>query len=107
MAELKTYKQRVRYLLAKHPKARDSDGTLIAHYILRYHPSLVENKDTVPTLPLKNIKHLPPFENIRRSRQLIQNVDGQYLPTSIEIAKARGIKEENWRNAEVREAKQV
>jgi len=106
MAELKTYKQKVRYLLEKYPQARNSDGTLVAHYIKEFHRHLIQkNIDGDESIALKNIKHLPPLENIRRCRQIIQNDNEEFPPTDPEIAKARGIKEENWRTAEVREAR--
>lgn len=108
MAELKTYKQKVRYCLERWPATRDSDGMLVAHYINHFHSNLVtENVDGVKCIALRNFQHLPPLENIRRCRQIIQNDNGEFLPTRIEIAKMRGIKEENWRNAEVREAKEA
>lgn len=105
MARLATYKERVRILLEKYEKARNNDGTLLAYYINTYHKHLViPDSDGEPSIKLRNLKHLPPIENIRRSRQLIQNTDGEYLPTDHMVCKARRIKERNWRDAEVREA---
>ena len=60
-----------------------------------------------PVLPLKNFKHLPPMENLRRVRQIIQNENEMYEPTDPDVRKARGIKEKNWRDAEIREAKNI
>jgi len=106
--ELKTYKQRVRVILERYPNARNNDGTLLAHYIKDFLPYMVQqDKEGEWSVKLKDIKSMPPLENIRRSRQLIQNDGGEFLPTDPEVIKARKIKEKNWRNAEVREAKEV
>lgn len=105
MAELKTYKQKVRYVLEFVPQTRNSDGLLIAHYINHFHRHMVmENQNGDKCVPLKYFNELPPFETIRRCRQIIQNVNGDFIPTDEKVIKGRGIKEENWRNAEVREA---
>lgn len=105
---LKTYKQRVRQILEKYEKARDNDGILTAYYIATYHPTLLrKDTDGNSCVPLKYFGELPPLENIRRSRQLIQNDDGEFLPTKESIRKARKIKEKNWREVEVREAKLI
>jgi hypothetical protein len=106
MAELKTYKTRVRKILEEQETARNNDGTLLAYYLQKFHPNLIHRTEEVGlVLPLCNLKKIPPIENIRRSRQLIQNGDNEFLPSDPEVRKARKIKEENWRNCEVREAK--
>ena len=110
MAELKHYRQKVETILKDHESARNNDGSLYAYFIIKYCPQLVQHihegfKESIPVIPLKNFKHLPPMENIRRSRQIIQNDNNLYLPSDPAVRKARKIKEENWRNAEVREAK--
>ncbi len=108
MRELKTYKQRVGEILRLSVDSRNDDGVLFAHYINKYHPELItESIYDQKCIELRNFTNLPPMENIRRSRQLIQNGDNQYLPTDEEVREARGIKEKNWTNVEVREAKQT
>jgi hypothetical protein len=47
------------------------------------------------------------MENLRRVRQIIQNENEMYQPTDPKVRKARGIKEKNWREAEIREAKNI
>lgn len=106
MSELKTTKQKVEKILKEFEKARNSDGTLIAHFLNTFSKKYVHNdKDGEPCIKLRDFKNLPSFENIRRSRQIIQNDDGNYPPTDPEIIKKRNIKEKNWRDCEVREAK--
>lgn len=96
------------HILKIHPKSRDNDGTLLAHYINEFEKQLViDAVDGTPAIKLSNLKHLPPIENLRRSRQLIQNDDGDFLPNDEAVIKARRIKEKNWREAEIREAKQA
>lgn len=107
MSELKNFKPKVKSILEEHESARNNDGTLMAYFIKKYCKHLVVEVDGLDMLPLKNFKNLPPFESIRRVRQIIQN-DNQILrPTDPAVSKARRIKEENYRNAEVREAKDV
>ena len=107
MPELKTYKKRVHHILKIFPNARNSDGTLLAHYIATFEKRLIiDDVNGEPSIKLRNLKHLPPIENLRRSRQIIQNDNGDFLPTDIMVRKARGIKEKNWRECEVREAQQ-
>lgn len=105
MPELKTYKAKVRRILELHPSARNNDGSLWAYYIQKYKPTLVVDTPHGPAVPLKNFKHLPPSQSIRLARQLIQNDDGEYLPTDPKVKKARNIKEKNIRDAEWCEVK--
>lgn len=102
---LKDYKGKVMGILRDVPDSRNNDGLLIAHFIHRFASQhLTKDANGEWAIPLKNLKHLPPFETIRRTRQIIQNDDHAYLPTILSVRKARSIKEENWRNWEVREA---
>lgn len=106
--ELKTYKEKVYEILKESEKARNNDGTMIAHYLNRYCPRFVsKDQDGELVIRLKDFQHLPPLENLRRSRQIIQNDDGAWIPTDPAVIKARKIKEKNWRDAEVREAKNI
>lgn len=105
MSELKHYKAKVQKILEDHESARNNDGTLMAYFVQKHCSHLVvKDPDGVEMLPLKNFKHLPPFENIRRSRAIIQNDNQMLQPTDPAVRKARRIKEQNWREAEVREA---
>ncbi|HEC33023.1 MAG TPA: hypothetical protein ENI63_02060 [Candidatus Kaiserbacteria bacterium] len=106
MIRLKDYKKKVSKILEEVPKSRDNDGLLIAHFLYRHSKRfLTQDIDGRWCIPLKNIKELPPFESIRRTRQIIQNDNNLFLPTTHIVRKARKIKEENWYNCEVREAK--
>jgi len=106
--ELKTYKQKVRSVLEESPKARNNDGALWAYYINKFHRDLVNmDEDGEKCVKLRNFRHLPTSQSIRLARQLVQNEDGEFLPTDPKVIKQRGIKEENIRNAEWREAKQA
>lgn len=105
MAELKRYKEKVYAILRDSEGARNNDGVLMAHYINIYHPDLVRtDEEGDKVIKLKSLKMLPPFENIRRVRQIIQNVNNEFLPTDASVRKNRRIKEANWREYEVREA---
>lgn len=99
--ELKGKKGQVAYILKVYPSTRNNDGQLFAHYINTYFKHLVENK----AVPLKNFHKLPSLETIRRLRQIIQNDNGMFLPTDEKVIKARKIKQKNWNDIEVREAR--
>lgn len=107
MSELKNFKSKVKYILENYENARNNDGSLYAHFIKIYCSKLiVTDGEGVDMLPLKNFKLLPPMENIRRCRQIIQNDNQMLQPTDPLVRKARKIKEQNFREAEVREAVQ-
>lgn len=108
MAQLKDYKQKVRMVLEAHPQARNSDLTLMAHYLHTFRRHLVEyDSEGKPYLYLNKFKEMASPETLIRARRIIQNDDNEFLPTSPAVRKARRIKEENYRNAEVREAKAI
>lgn len=97
MSELKHFKPKVKSILQEHETARNSDGTLIAHFINKYCHSLTfTDPDGIVMVPLKNFKNLPSFENIRRVRQIIQNDNQELQPTDPLVRKARKIKEDNF-----------
>lgn len=108
--ELKNIKKKVQTILEQHESARNNDGTLYAYFISKYCKHLVAYihegfEESTPVIALKDFKHLPPMESIRRSRQIIQNDNNLFLPTLESVRKARKIKEQNYRDCEVREAK--
>lgn len=108
MKELKHYREKVGRILKDSENARNNDGSLYAHFINRYCKELVvPDANGEPAVPLKNFRNLPPMENIRRSRQIIQNDSGLYLPTKESVRKARNIKQKNWEEVEIREAKAI
>lgn len=106
MARLRDCKIKVRNILRDHPEARNNDGTLIAHFInIHFSRFVQKDLDGAPAIKLANFRHLPPLETVRRCRQIIQNTNGEYLPTIPAVLKERRIKEKNMRDAEVREAR--
>lgn len=109
--ELKDYKHQVKEIMREHKQARNSDWTLLAHYISKHRPELVHytqpderQKASIVCVPLNKFKYFPSAETLIRARRIIQNEDCILLPTDPEVVKARGIKEKNYREAEVREA---
>jgi len=103
---LKTYKEKVHHILKTHENARNHDGSLVAHYVNTFHHNLViKDSDGDAAIKLRNLKSMPSIESIIRSRRLVQNDDGEFIPTIPAVIKARQIKEKNYREAEVREAR--
>lgn len=106
MSELKDYKEKVYRILEKYPPSRDSDWRLLANYIYIFKRKLVtRDEQGIECIALENLRYLPPVESITRARRIIQNDDNNFLPTSEKVRKQRRIKEENYTQAEVREAK--
>ena len=103
--ELKNIKERVEFLLDKYPPARNNDNYLIACYIYEYNRHLT-SKDIwgKKVISLENFNKIPPFNSITRARRIIQNTEKRLLPTNKAVIKARRIKEQNYRDCEVREA---
>ncbi len=106
---LKHYKDKVRKILETKEGARNDDGVLLA-YMIRDHAGEFVQKDAdgrmcIRLKDLGEITAKVNFESVRRSRQLVQNEDGEFLPTDPGVIKERKIKEKNYRDCEVREAK--
>jgi len=105
MQRLRDYKSKVRAILEEFPNARNNDGVLIAHFLYKHHRHLLRrDTDGNICIPLKYLKDVSPLNTITRARRIVQNDDGEFLPTSAQVRKLRRIKEEQWRNWEVREA---
>lgn len=104
--KLKNYKERVWSILEEHENARNNDLSLYAIYIWKYEKGKLADIDTEnPKLPLKNFQQMPPLSSIKRARRIIQNDDNEFLPTDEDVRKARKIKQENYEESEVEEAK--
>lgn len=83
------------------PKARDDDMYLILQVWMVLHPEKIfqnpEGRQCVRLLDIHESFESP--ESIRRTRQKIQNDLGLFPPTTFQIAKARRMKEEEWRES--------
>ena len=83
--KLKTVKDRVEWILANHPEARNDDFYLYILYVRTFEPELSKYIDYIP---FELIKRSTRFESVRRARQLIQ-AEGRYLPTDPKVLKKR------------------
>ena len=94
-----TLKSQVLKVLEKYPKTRDSDARLTLTLWMVYYPSRIHKTEPVnkPYIFLSDIMDLPREDNVKRVRAIIQNVEGKFLPTSLEVAKQRKINEEVWK----------
>lgn len=85
---LKTRKEQVEYLLEKYPNARNNDFYLLLLW-LRHFGDL-----NIPWIEYRDIRKLSgSLETVRRVRQVIQNVDGHFVPTDEEVLRKRRTKE--------------
>lgn len=104
-SEIKKLRGAILEILRDFPMARDSDQWLTLKLWAVYHPSKIildTDKDSPrfnkKYVYLDDIMHLPREDNVKRLRAKIQNEELLYLPTSWEVAKKRGIKEEQWKS---------
>lgn len=87
-------------ILKEFPKTRDSDIYLTLKIWAYYYPSRIIRKEgEEPMIKLQDIMGLPREDEIKRVRARIQNhpTNPRYLPTSLEVAKQRRIKEDVWK----------
>ncbi len=91
-----TLSHQVLHILAEDPLSRDDDSRLSCVLWKTFYPTICEN-DKVSFHSIVN--DLPKVETIGRARRIIQNTLGLYPPTSLNVAKARKMKEEDWREA--------
>lgn len=83
--------------LRDYKKARDSDQWLTCQIWVTYFPNKIfRNNEDKMSVRLKDVLDLPKQDHIKRIRAIIQNVEGRYLPTSLEVAKQRKINEGVW-----------
>ena len=91
-------RKQVETCLHHYPEARDSDVTLMIKVWEHFYPKHIKQGATGERgIWLKDLYDLPREDNIKRVRDIIQNVLGRYLPTSWAVAKQRKINEERWR----------
>lgn len=94
LAELKTFKDQVLYLLEKYPNTRDND------FYLQWLWLKIFRRLPLPFLDYKLIQGISGgMESVRRVRQKIQNDPDHpcFLPTDPDVRLKRGIKEETFR----------
>jgi len=98
MAKRNELKNKILAILKQYPQARDSDQWLTLQIWCTYYPSRIkadENKKRY--VYLRDVLDLPREDHIKRIRAIIQNEEGKYLPTTLEVARKRKISEEDWR----------
>jgi hypothetical protein len=90
-------KGKVEHCLRNFPETRDSDITLtIKLWAVFYGDMLRKDEEGSISVKLKYLFELPREDNIKRVRAQF-NSEGKYFPTNWKVAKARGIKEDEWR----------
>ena len=99
--KIKNLKKQIEYILENIPKSRDSDQYLTlciwTHYYRNYIQIDTGTVNDRKFVYLDDIMLLPREDNVKRLRAKIQNEEGRFLPTTLEIARQRKINEEVWR----------
>lgn len=97
---IKNLKQKVHDILRDEPETRNSDITLMITVWKKHCPKYIKRGNSGEEgVWLKDLYELPREDNIKRVRAYWQNVQKKHLPTEWEVAKARGILEDEWRVA--------
>ena len=91
-------KMKVEAILREFPQSRNDDRWLACKLWAVYYPEYIVRQDNDPAMVrLEDIVKLPSQDTIARYRQIVQNVDKEYLPTKIEVIRRRKMNEEEWR----------
>ena len=90
-------KKMVRDVLRDNPDTRNCDVLLTTEIWKKFFPGGLITISGAQYVRLDGIKKLPREDGVKRIRAKIQNELHQYLPTSWEVAKKRGIEENAWR----------
>lgn len=97
MANLQTVAEQIRYVLMHNLPARDDDLILTMFIWKIFYPRLVFSDDEGnPYVKFKDLGSLPREDHVKRIRAKIQNEEGIFLPTNIEVARKRRIAENTW-----------
>lgn len=90
----------VEIILRNKPETRNSDIALMIEIWAYYFPHLVRTSQATGHrgIWLDDLYSLPREDNIKRARAIL-NAEGKYYPTDWKVAKARGLKEDEWRAA--------
>lgn len=92
-------KNKVYEILGEFPNTRNSDILLRHEIIRKFYPNYIYNVNGQEYISFASEYELPREDNVKRIRAKIQNELGEFLPTSWAVAKKRGIKEQEWKNA--------
>ena len=87
----------VENILRNVPESRNSDITLMIEIWKRYYPQRIKKGASGEEgVWLRDLYDLPREDAVKRIRASF-NHEGKYFPTDWKVAKARGIKEDVWR----------
>jgi len=87
----------VEKILRNVPESRNSDIRLTIEIWKYFFPEIMKKGNSGNIgIWLEDMFNLPQQDSIKRARAAF-NAEGKYFPTDWEVAKARGIKEDEWR----------
>lgn len=97
MGQIKDLDGKVRFVLEHYPDTRNSDIRLTHVIWYVYYKEKIRFLDGKAVVALEDMYELPREDNVKRIRATVQNVDHLFVPTEWEVAKRRGMKEDDWR----------
>jgi hypothetical protein len=89
-------KEKVKYILEKHPDSRNSDIRLWQLLVWEFYNSNIVEVNGDKAIKMKDLFDLPRFSDTQRHRAYYQNIQHIFLPTSEEVLKQRKINEFYW-----------
>lgn len=98
MARIKDLDTKVRFVLEHYEDTRNSDIRLTQVIWYVYYKNSIKFLNGEAVVALKDMYDLPREDNIKRIRAKIQNEEHLFVPTVWEVAKRRGMKEDDWRS---------
>lgn len=97
-----TLKEQVLHVLKNYPKSRDSDQWLTIKIWAIFYPEYINRTDPInPKINLIDIMELPREDTVKRTRAYIQNEEGLFPPTTLEVALRRQWKEAMLNDGEI------
>lgn len=92
-----TLKEQIKIVLTEVPETRNSDITLMIEVWKRFYPEKTIAGECAG-VRFEQLYDLPREDHVKRVRAAF-NAKGEFMPTDIKVAEARGINEDRWRKA--------
>lgn len=89
--------RQIRHVLSTDLKSRDSDIRLTQMVWWNHYRSKLHQVNNRIMVDIADLFELPREDHVARIRRKIQNDNKEFLPTTPEIAKKRGMEEDEWR----------
>lgn len=94
-----TLREKIKVVLEEVPETRNSDIALMIEIWKRYYQEKIHGAEGLgAVVRLTDLYNLPREDHVKRIRASF-NAKGEFMPTDLKVAEARGINEDRWRKA--------